>query len=218
MPLECFGAKKKRLPASFLCHNIAKTAERKKAAQTTQNKLFEKQKKQTSKTQRLSLRSLVIMGSLDETSLKLRRIFTLCQDDSEAISKSVARFKKVWGQCSDDEDEDAQDQSKTKKHFFSRFTHYLQLPLAAKERTPYVDRCLEVVCRFASSFLEKQDEDKKGDDEVENKMSKMVTISPTCPPLCTGFLSGSWITMRLHQHDFLCLFILQNCYFFLFQG
>lgn len=42
--------------------------------------------------------------------------------------------------------------------FFRSFIHYLSLPLTAKDRTPFVDRCLEMACRFAASFIKKPEE------------------------------------------------------------
>lgn len=102
------------------------------------------------------------MASQDDTSVSLRRVFTACQEDSVSIGKSVARFRKIWDAHSEDEEP-------SKKHFFDRFIYYVRLPLALKERTPYVDRCLEAACRFAASFLKEQQQQQEEDQEQRDE-------------------------------------------------
>ncbi len=122
-----------------------------------------------------SISCATTMGAtLDETSLALRRVFTACQEDETSISKSVSRFRKVW-------DKQGQEDDKARRHFFARFVHYLQLPLAIKERTPYVDRCLEVACRFASSFLKEQQDKDKDKDKNESSAEDEEDL-PDLPP------------------------------------
>jgi len=95
-------------------------------------------------------------------SLALCRVFETCQEDSTPVTKSVKRFRQVWDSCHNSDDE-----SVLKRSFFKLFVHYLRAPLAFKERTSYVERCLEVACRFAASFLKQ----KEAEQEEETKAS-----------------------------------------------
>lgn len=91
----------------------------------------------------------------DPLSKAIRQVFQACQDDSVSCGKSVSRFRKIYGQC---------ETEKEKKSFFKKFIFYLQLPLTAKERSHYVDECLEVACKLVASYIEeakeKEDKDK----------------------------------------------------------
>ncbi len=87
----------------------------------------------------------------------IQDVFSKCQDADVPMSKSVSKFNKILNKvvrdCGGEEDGRGLD------IFFDKFVFFLQLPLASKTRTPFVDRCLEVVCRFAShSYTEKQKE------------------------------------------------------------
>ena len=101
----------------------------------------------------------------DPLSKAIRQVFQSCQDDSVSCGKSVSRFRKIYSQCETD---------KEKKSFFKKFIFYLQLPLTAKERSHYVDECLEVSCKLVASYLEDGKEKEKPPPEKE-KVNKIST-------------------------------------------
>lgn len=86
-------------------------------------------------------------AAVDKVSLAIRDVFQASQEDSVSVGKSVSKFRKIWDFLPETPADPKRKPEQCRDHFFRRFVFYLQLPLAVKERTPFVDRCLEVACR-----------------------------------------------------------------------
>ena len=111
------------------------------------------------------------MGSASTVSSSLRAILQGGQDDSVPIGKSVAKLRNLWETLGESE--------ASRRALFDRLMFYLQLPLASKERTPYVDRVLEVACRFAASFLkDKESGEVKAKDDSMDTTDDFVDLPP----------------------------------------
>ncbi|TRY70433.1 hypothetical protein TCAL_09294 [Tigriopus californicus] len=101
------------------------------------------------------------------------------QDESCSLSKAVQQLRTLWSDLGGDASQE--------EVFFEHFIFFLQLPLTRKERTPYVDRCLELACRFVTSFLPTKkaksasdnEETAKGEDEDdEEEDDDLVELPP----------------------------------------
>ena len=75
----------------------------------------------------------------ERISGKIRGIFDSCQEESNSITKSVGKFRSLWDSVTGDDPT-----CPNADFFFARFIFDLQLPLTMSEKSPYVDRILEV--------------------------------------------------------------------------
>jgi len=82
--------------------------------------------------------------------------FKSCQDSFSGHPKIVKKLKTFY--LSTDPDK-----------FFEDFIWYLRYPISGiTERSPFVDRTLEFVAKFACSFLEKDDKSNDGNEDADN--------------------------------------------------
>eukprot|EP00092_Neocalanus_flemingeri_P098064 GFUD01125052.1.p1 GENE.GFUD01125052.1~~GFUD01125052.1.p1 ORF type:complete len:1501 (+),score=547.17 GFUD01125052.1:57-4559(+) len=82
----------------------------------------------------------------------IREAFKACQDSFSGHPKLVKKLKTFY--LSTDPDK-----------FFEDFIWYLRYPISGvTERSPFVDKTLEFVAKFACSFLEKDDKPKDGEE------------------------------------------------------
>lgn len=99
-----------------------------------------------------------------DVSRTLCKAFNKLQMDDVPVSKAVKHLRKLHHQAESDEE---------KRDFFKYFVHLLRLPLSrgtSKDKlTTYDEKIFEVVCQFATSFLQ-ENEDKE--DDKENNKSK----------------------------------------------
>ena len=98
----------------------------------------------------------------DDISRKLCKAFNKIQLEDVAVSKGVNILRKLH----------ENNENETSK-FFNLFTHILKLPLSrgtSKDRlSSYEEKIFEVVCQFATSFLNKDKNNEGGEENNENK-------------------------------------------------
>lgn len=87
----------------------------------------------------------------------IRECFQACQDSFSTHPSLVKKLRKYY----DSNDAD---------RFFESFIYYIKLPLSGlQERSPYIEKILEFVAKFACSFLKKDEEKETEKEEDENK-------------------------------------------------
>uniref|UniRef100_A0A0K2UZM0 NonSMC condensin I complex, subunit G [Mustela putorius furo] n=1 Tax=Lepeophtheirus salmonis TaxID=72036 RepID=A0A0K2UZM0_LEPSM len=98
------------------------------------------------------------MPAISRNRLKLRDIIQGSQFES-GVSQWVKKLRDLHKATPEDE-------------FFEDLIHYLQFALTNDERSKYVNRVLEVICKFGISFLEDEEGNtgaKKGEEEEEEE-------------------------------------------------
>ena len=119
----------------------------------------------------------------DNVSGKLCKAFNKLQMDDIAVSKAVKHLRKLYETVEDSRFDNS-------KVFFDHLTHILRLPLSrgsSKDRMcTFDEKVFEVVCQFATSFLQSKTETEEGND-TEKNTTKETDLNETdlaeLPPL-----------------------------------
>ena len=101
----------------------------------------------------------------DSLSSKLCKAFNKLQMDDIAVSKAVKHLRKLHENVEDSRFDNS-------KLFFEHLTHLLRLPLSrgsSKDRMcTFDEKVFEVVCQFATSFLQSKSEEEQVKKFVES--------------------------------------------------
>ena len=109
----------------------------------------------------------------DSLSSKLCKAFNKLQMDDIAVSKAVKHLRKLHENVEDSRFENS-------KLFFEHLTHLLRLPLSrgsSKDRMcTFDEKVFEVVCQFATSFLQSKSEESEEGNETNKSVKGTINI------------------------------------------
>ena len=109
----------------------------------------------------------------DSLSSKLCKAFNKLQMDDIAVSKAVKHLRKLHENVEDSRFENS-------KLFFEHLTHLLRLPLSrgsSKDRMcTFDEKVFEVVCQFATSFLQSKSEESEEGNEANKSVKDTIHI------------------------------------------
>ena len=109
----------------------------------------------------------------DSLSSKLCKAFNKLQMDDIAVSKAVKALRKLHENVEDSRFENS-------KLFFEHLTHLLRLPLSrgsSKDRMcTFDEKVFEVVCQFATSFLQSKSEESEEGNETNKSVKGTIHI------------------------------------------
>ena len=109
----------------------------------------------------------------DSLSSKLCKAFNKLQMDDIAVSKAVKHLRKLHENVEDSRFDNS-------KLFFEHLTHLLRLPLSrgsSKDRMcTFDEKVFEVVCQFATSFLQSKSEESEEGNETNKSVKGTIHI------------------------------------------
>lgn len=89
--------------------------------------------------------------------LEIKKAFEMAQQPHQNHSKLVAVLKSAYNQAGD------------KTVFFEEFVHFLKYPMVVYQREPTVERVMDFVVKFATSFVQpRKEEDPEEEEESDN--------------------------------------------------
>ncbi|GCB63598.1 hypothetical protein scyTo_0004454 [Scyliorhinus torazame] len=100
-------------------------------------------------------RSYCVMGTQKDELVQIQQAFEKAQKGHQNLAKLVAGLKQIYNKLQDEE----------KNTFHEEFIKLLKYPMTIYKREPAVERMIEFVAKFATSFEEPVDEES---DEQEN--------------------------------------------------
>ncbi|XP_072352561.1 condensin complex subunit 3 isoform X8 [Scyliorhinus torazame] len=104
---------------------------------------------------RFYFRSYCVMGTQKDELVQIQQAFEKAQKGHQNLAKLVAGLKQIYNKLQDEE----------KNTFHEEFIKLLKYPMTIYKREPAVERMIEFVAKFATSFEEPVDEES---DEQEN--------------------------------------------------
>ncbi|XP_051896147.1 condensin complex subunit 3 [Pristis pectinata] len=95
------------------------------------------------------------MGTHKNQLLQIRQVFEMAQKGHQNLAKLVASLKQMYIQLQDE----------SKNSFHEEFINLLKYPMTIYKREPAVERVIEFVAKFATSFEQPVDEEESDEDE-----------------------------------------------------